>query len=163
MPSDRTITILAIVASVFLGAFLFVLVVPPLVFGLSSPVVNYAGLQLVRVILFFGSVFSLFGVGPYLIYSFRQRSRLEQATNHYIKNKLAEIVLALDLLEANLIASPSPEMTYEEKIDLLNDVKFICKDMSQNLMETILKEAPGFDRTRNKQAVRVPVPSSSSS
>jgi hypothetical protein len=100
MLSDKAITILAIIASLFLGTFLMVLIVPPLLFGATSPVVRYAGLEIVRFVLFVCSMVSLFGIGPFLIYEFHQKNRLKDATNHFVKNKLQVILLCLDMLDA---------------------------------------------------------------
>jgi hypothetical protein len=97
--SDKAITILAIVATFFLGTFVLVLIIPPLLFGAASPIMHYAGLEIIRITLFLCSMASLFGIGPFLIYSFSKKNRLKDATNHYVKNKLQVIVLSLDMLE----------------------------------------------------------------
>lgn len=143
--SNRVITLLAVLASVFIGAFLLVLSVPPFIYGASSPILNYISLRVVRVALLAASAVSLFGIGPSLIYSFRERSKLESATNHHIRNKMQELILMLDALEHNLIVAPNPGMTYQEKIEMFNKARAICADVSENTIRTILKEAPNFD------------------
>jgi hypothetical protein len=133
--SDKWITILAIVASLFLGLFVLVLIFPPLLFGATSPVVHYAGLEIVRIVLFSCSIVSLFGIGPYLIYSFHQKTRLKDATNHYVKNKLQAILLALDLLEAT--ADPT------KQDELKKQIRKSLNQLNQAIKEAIQTDGRG--------------------
>jgi hypothetical protein len=139
--TERLIVVLAVAASVAIGAFLLAVIVPPLFFQQSVPseYVVY-----IRIVLFFAATICIFAVGPVIVYQFRQSRKLQDAINHYIKNKMQEIVLAVDLVESNLIKADTQELKYEEKIQMLEDVRAICKDVSGNLAERILAEAPKF-------------------
>jgi hypothetical protein len=140
--SDRLIVILALTAIVAIGSFLLALIIPPLFLHSSIPqgyVFN------IRVVLFFAAMVSLFGLGPFIVYEFQQKVKLRDAINHYVKNKMQEIILAVDLVEANLVqTNKTSGMTYEEKVQMLEDVRTICLDVSGNLAQKILAEAPKF-------------------
>jgi hypothetical protein len=138
---DRLIVILAVAAIVATGSLLLALVIPSLFFHSGIP---SAYLFFVRVFLFIAAMVSLFGLGPYIIYQFQQKVKLQDAINHYVKNKMQEIILSVDLVEANLVKTDVPEMTYKEKVEMLEDVRAICQDVSGNLPEKILAEAPKF-------------------
>ncbi len=138
---DRLIVIVAIIAIVSSGAFLLALIVPTLFFHSTVP---SAYIFDVRVALFIVAVVTLFGLGPYIIYQFQQKVRLQNAISHYVRNKMQEIMLAIDLVEANLLQADTEIMTYKEKVELLEEVRVICQDVAGNLTEKILAEAPKF-------------------
>jgi hypothetical protein len=139
--SDRVIVILALIAIVAIGSFLLALIVPELFFHSTVP---QAWLFDVRLVLFFAAMVSLFGLGPFIVYEFRQKVKLQDAINHYVKNKMQEIVLVMDLVESNLVKTDAPGMTNKEKVEMLEDVRAICQDVSGNLATKILAEAPKF-------------------
>lgn len=139
--SDKAIVVLALTATVSLGAFLLAVIVPALFFHTPVPgaYVNY-----VRIVLFFTATVIIFAIGPLIFYQFRRNVKLQDAINHYVKNKMQEIVLAIDLVESNLVEADTKDLTYKEKVQMLDDVRAICKDVSGNLAEKILSEAPEF-------------------
>lgn len=105
----------------------------------------------IRVVLFSVAVVSLFGLGPFIIYQFQQKVKLQDAINHYVKNKMQEIILAVDIVESNLVQTDTNGLTNKEKVQMLEDVRSICKDVSGNLAEKILSEAPKFRRNIAKE------------
>jgi hypothetical protein len=142
--SDRLIVVLAVTATVTLGGFLLAVIIPGLFFQKSVPA---AYVTYVRIVLFFAATISIFAIGPVIVYQFRRTRRLQDAINHYVRNKMQEIVLAIDLVESNLVEADTKELTYKEKIQMLDEVRAICKDVSGNLAQRILEEAPTFNHT----------------
>ena len=138
--SEHWIVIVAVIAIAIIASFDLALILPSLfhVRGLPTNVVY------LYIVLFAGNMVSVFVIGPVLIYQFRQKLKLQDAINHYVKNKMQEIVLAVDLVESNLVKADAPEMTYKEKVEMLGDVRAICQDVSGNLAQKILANAPNF-------------------
>lgn len=89
----------------------------------------------------------LFIVSPITILQETRRRKLEDAIHHYIKNKMQEIVLAVDLVQSSLVAVDT-SVAYKDKVQMLEDVRAICTDVSHNLTQKILDEAPTFNRHR---------------
>jgi hypothetical protein len=142
--SDRLIVILAVTATVTLGAFLLAIIVPGLFFNISVPA---AYLVYVRIVLFFAAAVSIFAIGPLIVYQFKRNRKLQDAIDHYVRNKMQEIMLAVDLVETNLVQVDTKELTYNEKVQMLEDIRAICKDVSGNLAQKILAEAPTFNHS----------------
>jgi hypothetical protein len=138
--SNRLIVFLAVIAVIVIASFDLALIAPSLFQLKNLP----SGTIYLYLVLFAGSVVSVFAVVPIMIYQFRQNIKLQDAINHYVKNKMQEIMLAVDLVESNLIHSDTSEMTFKEKVQMLEDVRAICRDVSGNLAEKILAEAPRF-------------------
>jgi ABC-type multidrug transport system fused ATPase/permease subunit len=140
--SDRLIVVLALSATSAFGAFILAIIVPSLFFHTTVPpqYVLY-----VRVVLFFAAGVGIFAIGPLIFYQFRRNLRLQNAINHYVRNKMQEIVLAVDLVQSNLVQADTDQLTYKEKVQMLDDVRAICEDVSGNLAEKIIEEASDFD------------------
>jgi hypothetical protein len=147
MISDKAMTILAMVASISLGTFVLVLILPPLLFGSTSPIVNFAGLEIVRLALFLFAMISLFGIGPFLIYQFLQKNRLKDATNHYVRNKLQVILLSLDLLET------TPPGDYSREQELKKEIRDSITQLNDRIRETILNGGRSPSAKRRKTAM----------
>jgi hypothetical protein len=139
--TDKLILTLAVVAVAVIAAFNLSLIIPTL---LHIGIPSTTNTIYFYFVLFAGSTISVSAIIPLLIYQFRQKTRLEDAVHHYIRNKMQEIILSLDLVEANLVPTPGKQLSYEEKVEMLAEARKICKDVSGDLASRILEEARTF-------------------
>jgi hypothetical protein len=129
---------LSLIALAFVDAFLLSLVLPALFLpsSINSPVSLFIGVRTVRFILFVGAMVCLFGVCPYVLFSFYKILRLEKATQHFIRSKIQ--VIMVDIETASLGVKD------EDTLKTLSHAFEACKDTVENIPSQINHAAPTF-------------------
>jgi hypothetical protein len=136
--ASRYLMALTLTALTFIGAFLLSLVLPALFLpaNVSSPLSLAIGVRNVRLILFIAASICLFGVSPYVVYSFYKILRLEAATEHFIRSKIQ--IIMIDIETASLSTKDAGAL------EALNHALGVCKDAAENIPSEIDRAAATF-------------------
>jgi hypothetical protein len=124
---DKHIVILAVTSSFLIGGFLLLLATASIFLGSIS---SLFGLRVTLVLLFAGSMVSVFAIAPVLIYSFLKKEKIKSDTAHHLRNGLQGIILTLDIL------SSENEITRED-LDLIDETRDVCLAMNRNITKMI--------------------------